>query len=58
MQSGYGEYSEKPSKKKIEHFLANLDFYRKKIKRHKINPKEAFAVIDRVLKKVKKEYYI
>jgi len=57
-ESGYGSYSEKPSKNQIEHFVKRLDSYRKKIKKHKMNPKEVFKTLDKVLKKVKREYYI
>jgi len=47
----FGDYSDEPDKERINRFLENLGTYEKKLKRFKIDPTEAFRVMDKLLKK-------
>lgn len=48
-KSGLGSYSENPTKTQIREFLYNLDKYKSKLKSYKINPNEAFHILDKIL---------
>lgn len=47
-----GEFSEEPAKKDIEHFIKNIHVYRENLKKYKVNSKEIFKVLDKILKKL------
>lgn len=51
----FGDFSEEPDKERINRFLRNLGGYEKKLKKFKINPDEAFGVMDKLLKKFSKK---
>lgn len=48
--SKLGEFSENPTKQQIQSFLKNLNIYKSKLKTHKLNPKEALTILDKILK--------
>ena len=48
----FGEYSEKPKKEEIEHFLNNLKNYQKALKEYNPDYNKLFKVLDKLLKKV------
>ncbi len=50
--SRLGTFSENPTQKEIKEFLDNIESYRSKLKKHKMNPDEIFTVLDRVLKEI------
>lgn len=54
-QVGFGDYSDKPEKSKIENFLKNLEEYRKKMKNYKPDYNLLFKTLDKVLRRIKKE---
>jgi UDP:flavonoid glycosyltransferase YjiC (YdhE family) len=45
-----GEFSEEFTRENIENFLKNAKAYKKNISRYKMNPNEAFATTERILK--------
>lgn len=47
----FGEFKENPDKKDLEDFLKNLGAYKRNMQKTKLNEKETFHVIDRILKK-------
>ena len=51
-KSGFGDYSEKPSKKQIITFLKNLKNYEKNLKNYKVNHNRIFKILDKILKKI------
>ncbi len=52
-ESGFGEYSEEPTKKEITNFLSQTNEYKKRLTKYKTNPKEIFKVLDKILKDLK-----
>jgi len=45
----YGEFSEEPTEKDVRMFLSKLDFYEKKLRKHKMDPDDAVETLGRVL---------
>lgn len=52
-KSQLGTFSESPSQKEIEDFFDNLDIYKNRLKKHKMNPTEVFDVLDKILDYIK-----
>jgi uncharacterized protein (TIGR00661 family) len=51
-KAGFGEFSEDPTEEQLKQFLRNLNIYEKNLKKFKTNPKEAFHVMNKLLKKL------
>lgn len=51
--SGFGDYSEDPSKEDLTLFLDEMEKYEKSLKRYKFDDKLLFKTLDLVLRKVK-----
>lgn len=53
--SGFGDYSEKPTCAELEHFISHLKMYQKNLDRRKNNLPDTLKVIDGILKNVAKK---